>query len=309
MPRIIATTDKRNWLKESEDGKEIAAIARESKRDTRTIKKGIDDARRERDAGRAISEILVRSLRKHHDSLLVLAERLMLIFKSEPLNGYLIWKGTESSFKIPGGNVKYELWPKPKVLKIELDEESKPEWELLTEHLRRDPLIIGIRQWKNMLTVNIQARILLSQKLAQTLADNTGCRILDKSYSPPEEKPRPPFIDPYTVNILSDIMFKKLTNDYSDKMLDNITADESTGEITLGKSGPLLALAPGRASVCKDKIISTYNELLTSDEARYVSATHHDLIETAKKVTFAAQEILLLDFIPGHCRICHKIGL
>jgi len=49
MSRKIPMVTKKQWLKEYEEGKSQSAIATKYRRDIRTIKKGIEEARRERD--------------------------------------------------------------------------------------------------------------------------------------------------------------------------------------------------------------------------------------------------------------------
>ena len=76
MPKKISIIDKREWLRLDEEGKSEAWIAKEKKRNIRTIKKGIEDARRERDAQLARSELLRGALRNHQDHMLALINEL-----------------------------------------------------------------------------------------------------------------------------------------------------------------------------------------------------------------------------------------
>ncbi len=71
MPRKFTDTDKRMWLELYESGKTEKWIARErAKCDPRTVKRGIEEARRKQDARGARADLIKEALRKHQDSLL-----------------------------------------------------------------------------------------------------------------------------------------------------------------------------------------------------------------------------------------------
>jgi hypothetical protein len=310
MPKKISVVKKREWLQEFEDGKQIISIAKKNKKDTRTVKKGIDDARREQDATRAVSDMLAKALRKHHDSLLEAVREIIPVLMRIPSNLSLPWRGQDDSLSVHNFKFQYTILPEPKVLKVTLESESKPEWELLTEHLRRDTFIIEINRWKRAVANYLQARMVLEQALARMLMERTSCLFLDKSYEhfPENSKPKPPFISPFLVTVLSQYIVEKLTQELATNVSDQFAISEPN-KITYWQNGPMLLQKEGKASECRDKITSLVEETLKSPEALNVLSTYQEMIEASAKAASAAQELLLLDFVPGRCRICHKIGL
>ncbi len=86
MPRKISIVKKRKWLEQFEDGKQIVSIAKKNNKDTRTINKGIEDARRERDATLALAGMLEKALKNHHENLLANVRDTMPYLTPAPFN-------------------------------------------------------------------------------------------------------------------------------------------------------------------------------------------------------------------------------
>lgn len=91
MPRKVSMVTKKQWLTEYDEGKTQISIANEHKRDVRTIKKGIEDARRERDITFARAELLKEALRKHNSDLMSLLEQLMIVLQPLPMSQSIPW--------------------------------------------------------------------------------------------------------------------------------------------------------------------------------------------------------------------------
>ena len=63
MPKMIPIMEKREWLSLYEQGRSEAVIARDKHRDLNVIKRGIQEARNERNLSLAQSEMLKDALR------------------------------------------------------------------------------------------------------------------------------------------------------------------------------------------------------------------------------------------------------
>jgi hypothetical protein len=308
MPSKVSIVDKRKWLKQFEEGKQIAYIASKSKKDTRTVKKGIDDARRERDASRAVSDMLSRTLEKHNESLLSVVREIISVLFPLSTNFTVPWKEFNSSLVLPGAKVEYSNSLELKMPKVTLDIESRLEWGLLVEHLKHDPLITGIEQWKKAMGAHIWARVLLEQRISGLLVIRTGYRMPDNSVFQLEGSAKTPFIDPIAVVLLSQFLTEKATNNKAEKLENIIKVNNVSGQLRFGELGPEIACALGQASECREKIIALVNEMFSSQETLNVVKTYKDMMDTTAKASRVAQELLLLDFIPGRCRICHRLG-
>ena len=77
MPKKFSITDKRKWLEDYENGKSEASIASDSRCDPRTIRRGIEEARRGRDAQAARIDLLKQAVLKHQKRLTNKLEELL----------------------------------------------------------------------------------------------------------------------------------------------------------------------------------------------------------------------------------------
>jgi len=302
MPRIISMVKKREWLKAYEEGQSQAWIASKDNRDTRTVKKGIGEARLERDASLARAELIKEALHKHNEALLEITRGLLSIIKPPSPDQTIPWKSQPSSgsIRIEGGNVPYEHWPELKVMDVTLDEERKAEWELLKEHLKLDPMWRLLSQWKKVLATHLEARIVMSLKLADLLKEKTGYQLADRPVDGP-------FVYSDSVDSLSPRMIAR-----SQKLIDtdtlkrSIIADPDMRGVTCG--GVILAHTPGREEECRKNILEALSELEVSQEMMSIKETYQVTEDLAAKARRAAQELLMLGLVPGQCRVCQRLG-
>lgn len=311
MPREFSIVQKRKWLEAFEDGKTPAQIAEDSECDIRTVRKGIEDARWERETNLRRGELIREALTKHNDSLIDTIKELLPILIPLPINQRVPWRDVSAieSIEIPGGKVEYETSPHPAVKGVRLDIEEKPEWELLDEHLRlADPLKKALSSWEKATASHIEVRISFKRKLAALLKQETGLRILEKSsVQLADVGSEAPFIAPYAVDVLAQVLLDHII--YSRDMAslaDNITVTNDA-EVRYD-NGPLLAYTPDTAVECKTNIVHVMSlPDISYDED--LADTYRTLEEAASRAKRAAQELLLLGLVPGRCRICRRLGM
>ena len=82
----IPIIEKREWLKLHEAGNSEAFIARKTHHNLRIVKKGIEDARRERDAQLARSELLRDASRRHQDQMLAAINDILGAVQPPPID-------------------------------------------------------------------------------------------------------------------------------------------------------------------------------------------------------------------------------
>ena len=70
MPKKLSMELKRKWLDKYDKGKTEAQISREEGHDLRTVTKGIEQARLERDLSAARASFLAKSIEAHYADLL-----------------------------------------------------------------------------------------------------------------------------------------------------------------------------------------------------------------------------------------------
>lgn len=301
MPKKFSILKKREWLQAYEEGTAEATIARGDKCDIRTVRKGIEEARLERDSRAARADLMKEALRRHNESLLDIIGKVMSVLVPPPASQRVPGGGGSGSLPINGGKVKYELWPEPRVLSVTLDVEAGPEWELLWEHIRRDRLRDRLTQWKGALASHLQARMVLRRRLESLLRQKTGYEFAEKSSSGA-------LLDTDGLGFLLEKLLDRISEPVTAGDFETvIVADSHRGEVTYGR-GLALAYAPGKEEECRGAIIAAVAELLRSDEWRSILETFRRIKESAAKARQAAEEIRLLGLLPGRCRICSRLG-
>lgn len=303
MSRKISMVTKKQWLKEYDEGKSQIAIATKSKRDVRTIKKGIEEARRERDIVFARADLLKEALRRHNADLMSLLEQLMVVLQPIPAGQVIPWRVIDSgSLIFPGGKAEYETWPDARVWNVTLDIEAEARWQLLLEHLKRDPLSKALNAWKKTLSLHIEARVNLKQELAELLERKTGYQLENE-----------PSGDRCLIFSAVDHLFHYLLMGLPHpvdiaRMVNNIAADSDTGQVKYGE-GTTLAFAPGEEEDCKNSIISALKELPKTEAMSTLLTTCEIHRRSSDKASKAVEEIRMMGLIPGQCRICRRLGM
>lgn len=304
MPRKFSITKKREWLEAYERGTPETAIAGTDHCDVRTIKKGIDEARRERDASLARADLLKEALRKHNESLIDMVRKMLptltvppvsqpIPWEEEPLHGFII---------INGGKAQYETWPEIKVLDITLDVESGRVWELLQEHIKRDPFGDAVNRWKRAISSHLEARMATKIKLADLLQARTG-------YELAEKRTDTPFLDLNSVTFLFQSVIEGLLGQVdAHKLEDEIVADVSKAKVKFSGGGTV-AYAPAREEQCRKDIINALKAVKESAEAKNAIDTFKTVERLATKANRSGEEICLLGILPGQCQICRRLGM
>jgi hypothetical protein len=303
MPRKISMVTKKQWLAEYDEGKPQISIANEHKRDVRTIKKGIEDARRERDITFARAELLKEALRKHNSDLMSLLEQLMIVLQPLPMSQSIPWqKFDEGSLTFSGGKAQYEIEFYPKVMNVTLDIESETRWQLLLEHLRHDPLPKALNTWRKTLSSHIEARMNVKQELAKLLKSKTGYQLENKFMG--DRCILASAVD--NLFFYSFINLPRLAD--IDSLVNNIVADSNTGQVKYGE-GTTLAMARGEEEICKNKIIVALKELRETETMGTLISTYETHRASTGKASKAVEEICMMGLIPGQCRICQRLGM
>jgi hypothetical protein len=306
MPKKISIMDKREWLEEYESGKSEFAIAKSKKRDTRTVKKAIEDARRDRDARYARSELMKEALRSHQDTLK--KELAGLIKSLESHRGDfapLSWnKGAKSVFTWAG--MMEELGYVPGISAGRRGSNirvASPVVDLLRQHLKGDKVRSILAQWEKSYLAHVSARVSLQRKVIAMLKQKTGYGVFDR---PPEA---PPYLFSYTAGsiLYQDIIGLALGLHTKSDLEKDTVADSQDGTVKYHNS--VLAKAPGDERSCRDRILEAYHDLIKSEEYKLVEGTYREMDMVATRARQAVEDIVMLGYIPGQCRVCRRLGM
>lgn len=305
MPKKISPNDMRHWLKQYDSGKSEAAIAKAAHRDVRTVKRRIAQARRERDASGARVELLKNALKQHQDRLLNVVKEVesgLVMPTRDLLRAY--WQITPTStLGFVGSTATYET---EKGWIVTLVAESKLEWGLVQEHLKGDPMLASLTAWRKAFAAHIDANVNFSAKCAASLMGKTGYKLVAQTVDRSDE---PPFLYSWsTLDLIFQAALDKALGVVQTKNLEEMIEVHTDSGI-LWYGGNKLAEAPGEEERCKGNILAALEEAIESTEAAKMGQTYRELEEATKKAGRAVEEILLLELVPGECRICRRLGV
>jgi hypothetical protein len=298
MPKIFTDTDKMKWLELYNNGKSEKWIAREVARcDPRTVKRGIDEARRKQDVVIARRELVKDALRKHQDTLFDELDKINVsLYLPAQDNVVLPWQR--------GGDVilRESETDISTLITIPYSEDTTV-CRLLKEHLKNDQLWKVLSQWRKAHTAHLAARTTLQCKVISAIQTKTGYKMIDSNKVPQ------PFLYSYTTG---DLFFRTILQlalhlkaDFSPER--DITVNTANGDVRYG--GLVLGEVPGTEEKTKDKLIEAFRELKGSSEAASVAETYKTLEESITKVRQVIENIKLLGLLPGQCEICKRLGM
>ena len=298
MPKKISPKQMREWLDWYDSGRSVISIAKEVNRDTRTVKRGIEQARRERDARGVRSELLKSALRNHQDNLLEMVKGVLSALEV-PASGLEIG-GEQGEDPAPLNlSASVASFVPDKGWMVKLNVEDEPHWELLQEHTKRDPMWAALHSWKEALAAHLEARLALKRKAVTLLQKKTRLRL---------NRSEAFHLEPFAVALLYQGVLDQALGirDWTEPEKDIVALVR--GEVSC-RNSPLARVAEGAEQKCKKSILDALQGLGTSIETRNVAATQKKVQEAAAKARKAVEEITLLGLVPGQCRVCRRLGL
>jgi hypothetical protein len=305
MPKKFSVTDKNKWLEDYENGKSESSIANDSSCDLRTVKRGIEEARRQRDAAAARVDLLKQAVLKHQERLMKKLNDILSTLKMPPHdwavfswdeNGQSILRETDLDMEDSVEDGASDDLKKSDVQADMID-------RMLRQHLRGENLwkILGRRD--KAYSSHRLARITLQYKLVNLLEEETGYKLEARG------DVTPPFLYSYTTGDLFYRMTLRCAFGYqkNDAWQDAIVVDPSGNSVKYHNS--ILAEVPGKADRCRKNLLEAFQKMqLLADVTRIVN-TYGELEEWTFKASQAVEEIRLLDLVPGVCKICRRLGM
>ncbi len=302
MPKKIPLIEMRKWLRQYEQGKSVAAIARRVKHDIRTVTHGIEQARHESETRAARSEMVRDALQKHQDDLVEVIELLQAaVVVLPPLNFALPLEGvTLRRIAMPKASAERQDsndWT------VTLDMESSTKWELFQEHMRRDYIWQVLSQWKNAVSMHLQARLILNQTLISLLCEKTGLDVMES---------RDKTVNNYLYSAGIQTICWHVLNfalGISDKVNLERELRAEDPYLYYGQDRTPILIAPGLVDKYKTEVLAVYSELQKPAVTGQVLASYQAVEEMTNKASKTIEELSLLRLVPGQCRVCRRLGL
>jgi len=309
MPMKFSMVKKREWLEAYEGGMSEASIASGSRCDIRTVRRGIDEARRERDAQAARVEVLKHAALKHQERLLQKLEDIMSTL-TLPAYDWAVLSWVQSGASILNkadldlaNTVKNEDRNELKGAGVSADVAEDMVDDMLRQHLRGDKLWKLIARRERAYSAHRSARADLQCKVVRLLEARTGCALDERGDA------KPPSVCSYTAGELCyrfalGHSFGELTDS---SWQDEITVD-SSGDHVVHRNN-ILAHAPGKAAEFRENLVNAFREAQLTGEVTRVKDTHEELVTATLGVRKAIEEIKQLGLVPGACNVCRRLGM
>ena len=304
MPKQIPLSEKREWLKEYEEGKPEAKIGKDKHRALKVIKRGVQEARADRDGSAARAEIVKEALMRHQKQLFEIANRLLNLTNTIPANFKLRREknGAIAPIILSAGLIVYSP---EKGLVTELWDENTSEWRLLKEHLKQGRIWSILEQWKTALVANTKALLDFERGIKTLVETETGLQVISDKLGDEQNG----FIYPFTVELFIEVSIKKAVGIPDETNPDKRMVTTEDGYILHGQAGSRLAYCPGRQDECLEALVRAFRKIQDLKERLIVASTDAELKNVSAKLKGPLDDIRLMGLIPGQCRICSRISL
>jgi hypothetical protein len=305
MPKKFSITDKKKWLEDYEHGKSEALIASDSRCDLRTIRRGIEEARRGRDAQAARVDLLKQAVLKHQERLMNKLEELLSTLTMPPHDwAVLSWvESGQSIFSETDFNTEDLAEDEVSDGLKKSDVQADLVEDMLRQHLRGDKLWKILLRREKAYSLHRLARIALQYNVVGLLEEETGYKLEVRGDVPP------PFLYSYTTGDL----FYRMTlafafgDSESESWQDEIVVDTSGNYVKFRNS--TLADAPSKADECRKNLLGAFRKMKRLPQVARVVDTYKELEESTSKANRAIEEIKVLDLVPGVCKVCRRLGM
>lgn len=304
MPKIYLPHQKQRWLQLYESGRSDKRIASDAKVDYRTVKKGIEEARQERNAMSAQIELVKEALSDHKDQLLLKVDEMAATVVMPPDTLEIRKDNNGSTAPIPLTRATVRV-NESGILVIDVHAEGKVAWELFQEHLKRDKVWKSYKEWKEAVLTHIKARIDLKSAAAGLIKDKTGLEIGDKT----TDKGETSHVYSTTVQTFYEVALRRALKRIDGTNLEGRMVASPDGYVRNGPVGTELAYSPQEVGKCREGLLSALESLYESSEFERVTTSFDRLQEVTDRTRRIIDEISLLGMLPGSCRVCRRLGI
>ena len=292
----VSIDEMRGWLRRYELGDPVEKIAKEAGRDVRTVLKYLAQARKEADLRAARQNLLTEALSKHNKQMLIVVNNIIQALEV-PNSQVEIRQDEQGNWQDIPLTVSKGV-QMPEGIKIEFHDEDSVNWRLLAEHLGADSPLVQIPAWKKVVGEYLDTMKSIKLEIAECLKTRTGLDIVKYTY----EKSSTPVLYQPIVDYLFPIFINRATGvpDGTDPEY-NLKIDRD-GYL----NGQLGWLSPDGTPVL-DKIVQAIGEIEKSQEFRQLRTSYLSVRQITRKLRNEFEEISLLGFIAGRCRICERL--
>ncbi len=310
----ISHSQRRGWLTRHENGELLDGIAKADGVNPRTVRNGIEKARKERGYENALNEQLRKSLDLHQQEMLDLVSALKGIVHTPKLKQYGMDRPDFKleHFVVEKGEHRIKLNPGVHItvgadgsVEVNLEAQDSRLFECLKEHLSKTAVMRYLAEWQRLLQKEEQARVALIKQLIPEV---------ETVFKKPVGIADPFARDIVTSNCVGFIrveatklsmgeplpdIIAKLHIDDDQYRNHHIVASGVKGRLVLDSKDP---------ETDRKKINWLITETAKTDEASHAAHAYRELEASTQKTLDEIEDYLLMHHIPGQCRLCKKLG-
>ena len=296
MPRKVPWETKEKWLDAVENGKTIAKLANDSKRDKRTVQKAVEEVRQHRHAAAAQLDLLKAGLRRHQDDLLGLVQETASAATSLPLHVDLHYPSVSPPrvLELTGARAFYSGG---EYAEVRLLTEEQFHWPLLREHLGNDPAYRHLGHWKTAILEELNARLALGAQVVEVIHIEAK---LDLGEDPRSEGG----VTPRGLDQVVRAVVSRSVGEEPPYPLDVSRTEEGGLVINQIEAGHLREVDLDVAGF----LLSLPKEIADREPGRRLRVAREKVDEQVRRASQAFLEIRASHYLPGNCRSCKRLG-
>jgi hypothetical protein len=296
MPKITPRNQKEAWYEKFEQGHSIARLARDHKKDPRTIQRAIEEIRLGRQTAEAKIELLKDGLRRHQEELLGVLGQASNAIQPLPTQIDLHYPGVPPPpvLALEGAEVHLSGGRYTEVI---LDVEKGFPWGLLREHLGNDRAILRLGNWRRAVLSGLNATLALRGALVIRVGEDFGL-------TANEDISREGAIRPAALGaVLKDVVAKVLGA--AEEGIDFKPLQGTEFSINGRPAGRLPREQKGLLEALRD----LPSRLVDEEPALQFREAHERVATAANLARDACLEAGAAYYLPGTCRVCKRFGI
>jgi len=294
----VSISEMRDWLHRYELGDPIDKIAKEARRDIRTVLKYLDQARKDTALQIARQNLLTNALSKHNDDMLKVVTNIIRALEV-PNAQVEIRQDEEGNWQDIQLTAAKGIQTS-KGTRIEFQDEDSLIWKLLTEHLGVDSPLTRISAWTKALGEYLDKMKALNLQIVDLLKEKTGLDIIKYTY---EKKPSIPILFQQIVDNLFPVFVNRATG-----ILDRTDPEHNLKINGDGYLNGQLGWLSQDGALILDNIVQAISDIQQSREFQQIKSSYPHVQQITRKFRDEFEELSLLGFIAGRCRVCEKLG-
>ena len=294
MPRKVPWEVKERWYEAAERGTTVASLANDSKKDPRTVQRGVDEVRQHRLAAAARTELLKEGLRRHQEELLGLVRATAEALVPLPSHLELRFPGVPPPQVLELGPIRAFLSGE-EYTEVRLVMEEEFLWGLLRAHLGKDSAYRRLAEWKAAALEELNARLALKNHVVEVILREAELELGD---------------DP------------RREGNVTARGLDQVVravVSRSVGEVTpyaievdVSQDGGLVinhieaGCLPTPEFDLRALVAGLPQAIATQDQGLRLQAGRAKAAEQARRAAHAFLEVRASHYLPGSCRSCKR---